>query len=63
MTAAEKYVAGADLGVFTVVLIYLVIMALKLARLQREMAELATLARRRRDQILPEGRREAAEVG
>jgi hypothetical protein len=63
VSAGEKYVAGAYLVVFAVVLAYVVIMALKLARLQREAAELAALARRRREELVPEGHREAAEVG
>ena len=48
MTAAEKYVAGAYLVVFVVVLAYVLIIATKLARLEREVAELAKLARERR---------------
>ena len=62
MTSAEKYVAAAYLVVFAVVLVYVLIMALKVARLQRELAELAVLARRREGAELPHGK-EAAEVG
>ncbi len=50
MTAAEKYVAGAYLVVFVVVLAYVLIIATKLARLEREVAELTELARERRTQ-------------
>jgi CcmD family protein len=63
MTSAEKYVAAAYLVVFAVVLVYVLIMALKLARLQRETAELVALARRKRNQVATEPHREAAEVG
>ena len=49
MSTEEKYVAAAYLVVFGVVMLYLVIMALKLARLEREVGELTELARRRRD--------------
>jgi CcmD family protein len=49
VSASEKYVAAAYLVVFGFVLVYLAIMALKLARLEREVGELADLARRRRD--------------
>jgi CcmD family protein len=49
VSTEEKYVAAAYLVVFAFVLLYLVIMALKLARLEREVGELAELARRRRD--------------
>jgi CcmD family protein len=40
MTTAEKYVTAAYCGVFAVVLVYLVIIALKLQRLEREVDEL-----------------------
>ncbi len=53
MTAEEKYVAAAYLVVFGFVLVYVVIMAAKVARLQREVGELAELARRRRDRDEP----------
>ena len=49
MTAAEKYVAGAYLVVFVVVLAYVLIIAAKLERLEREVAELTELARDRRE--------------
>ena len=46
MTAEEKYVAAAYLVVFAFVLVYVLIMATKVARLERELAELAERARR-----------------
>ena len=47
MSSGEKYVAAAYDVVFVTVLVYVVIIAAKLARLERETAELAELARRR----------------
>ena len=47
MSAGEKYVAAAYGVVFVAVLVYVAIIAAKLARLERETAELAELARRR----------------
>ena len=47
MTNAEKYVAAAYLVVFLAVLVYVVIIAAKLARLEREVAELADRVRAR----------------
>jgi type II secretory pathway component PulM len=47
MTAAEKYVAAAYGAVLVFVLVWVAIVAAKLARLERETAELAELARRR----------------
>ena len=49
MSSGEKYVAEAYGVVFVAVLVYVVIIAAKLARLERETAELAELARRRAD--------------
>lgn len=43
------YLAAAYLVVFVAVLVWVAIIAAKLARLERETAELADLARRRRD--------------
>jgi len=60
VTAAEKYVAGAYLVVFIVVLAYVLIIATKLARLEREVAELTELARERR---VPEPERKAVALG
>lgn len=48
MSAAEKYVAAVYGVVFLFVLVWVAIMAAKLARLERETAELARLARERR---------------
>jgi CcmD family protein len=49
VSAGEKYVAAAYGIVFVAVLVYVAIIAAKLARLERETAELAELARRRVD--------------
>jgi CcmD family protein len=48
VSSEEKYVAAAYLVVFLAVLVYVVIIAAKLARLEREIAELARLAQARR---------------
>ena len=61
MNSGEKYLAAAYLVVFAAVLVYVVIMALKLARLERDLAGLAEAARRRRERETPE--REEARVG
>ena len=63
MTAEEKYVAAAYLVVFLVVLVYVLIMATKVARLEREVGELAELARRRKEPPLETHEREEVEVG
>jgi type II secretory pathway component PulM len=47
MSAGEKYVAAAYGVVFLFVLVWVVIIAAKLARLERETAELVELARER----------------
>jgi CcmD family protein len=49
MTNEEKYVAAAYLVVFLSVLVYVLIIAAKLARLEREVGELAELARNRQE--------------
>jgi CcmD family protein len=49
VSSGEKYVAAAYLVVFVGVLVWVAIIAAKLARLQREVGELVELARRRRD--------------
>ena len=49
MTPEEKYVAAAYLVVFVAVLVYVLIMATKVARLEREVTELARLARERKE--------------
>ena len=63
MTAEEKYVAAAYLVVFLVVLVYVLIMATKVARLEREVGDLAELARRRKEPPLETHEREEIEVG
>jgi hypothetical protein len=60
VTTAEKYVAGAYLVVFGVVLLYVLIIATKLARLEREVAELTELARARH---VHEPERKAVAIG
>ena len=45
MSASEKYVAAAYLVVFVAVLIWVAIIASKLARLERDAGEIAELAR------------------
>ena len=47
MSSGEKYVAAAYGVVFVAVLVYVAIIAAKLARLERETAELVELARKR----------------
>ena len=49
MTAGEQYVAAAYAVVFLVVLVWVAILATKLARLERQTSELVELARNRRD--------------
>jgi hypothetical protein len=47
VTTSEKYVAAAYLVLFVALLLWVVIIAAKLARLERDVGELADLARRR----------------
>jgi hypothetical protein len=47
VSASEKYVAAAYLVVFLAVLVWVAIVASKLARLERDVDEIADLARRR----------------
>jgi hypothetical protein len=47
VSASEKYVAAAYLVVFLAVLVWVAIVASKLARLERDLDEIADLARRR----------------
>ena len=56
MSTEEKYVAAAYLVVFLFVLVYVLIIALKLARLERALGELTELARQRveKPQSVPE---------
>jgi type II secretory pathway component PulM len=49
MSTGEKYVAAAYGAVFVFVLLWVAIIAAKLARLERETGELAKLARDRAD--------------
>ena len=49
MSAEEKYVAAAYLVVFGFLLVYVVIIASKLARLERDVEELARLAGERKE--------------
>ena len=49
MTAEEKYVAAAYLVVFAFLLVYVLLIATKLARLERDVEELARLARERQE--------------
>jgi len=60
LTSGEKYVAAAYLVVFVAVLVYVVLIAAKLARLEREVAELADLVRARQ---ADESARREEEVG
>ena len=48
LTAAEKYVGAAYGVVFVAVLVYVLIIATKLARLERDVAELTRLVRERK---------------
>jgi len=63
VSAEEKYVAAAYLVVFLFVLVYVLIMATKVARLEREVGELAERARRRRETPVETHEREEVEVG
>jgi hypothetical protein len=47
VSASEKYVAAAYLVLFVALLVWVVIIAAKLARLERDVGELTELARRR----------------
>ena len=49
LETAGKYVAGAYVVLFAIVLIYVAIMALRLNRLERELGELVELAERPRE--------------
>ena len=63
MTAEEQYVAAAYLVVFVAVLLYVLIIATKLARLEREVAELARRAQERKAERMPEPEGEEVPVG
>ena len=60
-TAEAKYVAAAYGVVFVAVLVYVLIIALKLARLERELRELTERIRQRR--LAEAERREQVPVG
>jgi CcmD family protein len=47
MSTAEKYVTAAYLAIFLAVLVYVVVIAAKLARLEREVADLTDRVRAR----------------
>jgi hypothetical protein len=53
---AGKYVAGAYVVLFALVLIYVAIMAIRLSRIERELGELLEIAER--SEQSPEGARE-----
>ena len=53
---AGPYVAGAYLVFFALILVYVVIMASKLARIERELVELSEIVERRQ---VPDDEREA----
>ena len=57
---SERYIAAAYVVVFLALLVYIAIIAAKLARLEREIGELAERARARRE---PVREREVSEVG
>ncbi len=61
---AGKYVAGAYIVFVVLILIYVAIMAAKLARMERELGELASFAEQRAgaDETETEPNREAARV-
>ncbi len=61
MSAGEKYLAAAYLVVFTAVLVYVLIIALKLGRLERDLGELVRHAADRPSRKAR--RREEANVG
>jgi hypothetical protein len=54
---AGKYVAAAYLVFLALILIYVAIMASKLARIEREVVELAELVERRQDAAAPAAQR------
>ncbi len=50
MSTGEKYLWGAYLVLFAMVLLYIVLIALKVGRLEREIAALVELARKRAEE-------------
>ena len=59
---SERYIAAAYVAVFVAVLVYVAIIAAKLARLERELGDLARRARGQRAEAEPE-EREVSRVG
>jgi hypothetical protein len=62
---AGKYVAGAYIVVFAIVLIYVAIMAIRLSRIERDLGELLELTeddQHRQESDSPGGARESAPV-
>jgi hypothetical protein len=47
---AGKYVAGAYVVLFALVLIYVAIMSIRLSRIERDLGELLSMAEQRRDE-------------
>jgi hypothetical protein len=58
---AGKYVAGAYVVLFTLVVIYIAIMASKISRIERELTDLADLADKRETGAAPVAGRTAEE--
>jgi hypothetical protein len=56
---AGPYVAGAYLVFLALILIYVAIMAAKLARIERDLVELSDTVEQRRAAVAEEGEREA----
>jgi CcmD family protein len=63
VSSGEKYVAAAYLVIFVTVLVYVAIIAAKLARLERELAELTEVARERERALESSPAPKAAPVG
>jgi hypothetical protein len=58
---AGKYVAGAYVVLFAIVLIYVAIMAVRLSRIERELGELLSLSERSGDTPPPAPERDAVQ--
>jgi hypothetical protein len=58
---AGKYVAGAYVVLFAIVLIYVAIMAVRLSRIERELGELLSLSERSGDAPPPTPERDAVQ--
>lgn len=59
---AGKYVAAAYVVFFTLIVVYVAIMAAKIARIDRELTELADLAEQRRAEREGDGERDGEPV-